>query len=327
MDETRIERFDQFMARALHDPQHGYYARHIRAIGHRGDFTTAPMMDALLGRVIASWATAKIKATGCRHLIEIGPGQGVLAQQVLRNLPWQLRWRIQLHLVEQSEVLTTMQKERLGPRLGRPVRWHRSPADALDACGGAAVMFSNELVDAFPVRRFRLTPDGWMELWVQSGNPKSPPEEVLRPIEDQPDSSVFEQSMFAVGQEVEVHAAYHEWLREWLPLWRRGAMLTIDYGAEMPQLYHRKPRGTIRAYWLHQCLTGPEVLLRVGHQDLTADVNFTDLQRWIHVPQRLSTLRDWVRAWAPSAPPAHPLIAPFGPGDAFLALEHDQGAT
>ena len=33
--------FEQFMARALHDPQHGYYARRITGVGRRGDFTTA----------------------------------------------------------------------------------------------------------------------------------------------------------------------------------------------------------------------------------------------------------------------------------------------
>src|SRR5690606_20096595 len=67
---------------------------------------------------------------------------------------------------------------------------------------------------------------------------------------------------------------------EWLPSWKSGRMLTIDYGATAETLYHRRPRGTVRAYLLQQRLEGPAIYENVGRQDLTADVNFTDLQNW-----------------------------------------------
>jgi SAM-dependent MidA family methyltransferase len=57
-------------------------------------------------------------------------------------------------------------------------------------------------------------------------------------------------------------------------------MLTIDYGDEMPALYRRRPRGTLRAYFHHQRFEGVEVWHRFGRQDITADVNFTDLRAW-----------------------------------------------
>lgn len=57
-------------------------------------------------------------------------------------------------------------------------------------------------------------------------------------------------------------------------------MLTIDYGDEMPALIHRRPRGTLRAYFHHQRFEGLEIYHRFGRQDLTADVNFTDLRAW-----------------------------------------------
>ena len=41
------------------------------------------------------------------------------------------------------------------------------PAEALAACHGRAVIFSNELVDAFAVRRFQNTADGWQELMIK----------------------------------------------------------------------------------------------------------------------------------------------------------------
>src|SRR6478609_2354584 len=97
--------FEQFMARALHDPEHGYYARRIHAVGRRGDFTTAPMLSDAPARAIAAWAVRAMRETGCRDLIEIGPGEGTLAAAVLKHLPWHVRWQTRLHLVETSTPL------------------------------------------------------------------------------------------------------------------------------------------------------------------------------------------------------------------------------
>jgi SAM-dependent MidA family methyltransferase len=57
-------------------------------------------------------------------------------------------------------------------------------------------------------------------------------------------------------------------------------MLTIDYGDVAPSLQLGSPSGTLRAYWKHRRITGMETYARFGRQDLTADVNFTDLIRW-----------------------------------------------
>ena len=182
-------RFDEFMARALYDPLHGYYAQRITAIGRRGDFTTAPMLSAAPARAIAAWAASAMRETGCRDLIEIGPGEGTLAAAVLRQLPWQVRWKTRLHLVETSPVLTALQQT----RLGRRARWHRTMPQALAACAGRAVVFSNELVDAFPVRRFQNTAAGWRELAVAFDENHRAHESLL-PAAPLPPSSSFHQS-------------------------------------------------------------------------------------------------------------------------------------
>ena len=58
-------------------------------------------------------------------------------------------------------------------------------------------------------------------------------------------------------------------------------MLAIDYGDVLPQLYHRRPRGTLRGYLLQQRMEGPDLYQNIGRQDLTADVNFTDVRAWL----------------------------------------------
>jgi SAM-dependent MidA family methyltransferase len=62
--------------------------------------------------------------------------------------------------------------------------------------------------------------------------------------------------------------------------WHQGAMLSIDYGGTTGEIYKRRPQGTLRAYRGQQRLTGSEVYELPGRQDITADVNFDDLQRW-----------------------------------------------
>lgn len=308
-------RFDQFMDRALHDPEKGYYARRITGVGRRGDFTTAPTLSSAPAKAIASWAAAAMKECSTRHLIEIGPGEGVLASAVLKHLPLALRWRAKLHLIETSAPLTEIQRRLLGNR----AVWHRDPSSALAACGGNAVIYSNELVDAFPVRRFENTLGGWQEIAVDLPSRK----EILLPSPQLPDSSIFH-SARSIGQRVEVHESYHHWLGGWLPLWKSGRMLTIDYGATSENLCHRRPSGTVRAYLLQQRIEGPGIYENMGRQDLTADVNFTDLIRWTGdtcTDHKLRTFGEFISPFLNEDPAGKQLADPGGAGGAFLVLD------
>ncbi len=297
------------MRRALYDPTRGYYTRRIAGVGRAGDFTTAPMLCAAFGQAVARWALAAMEETGCRSLIEIGPGEGALAASVLRHLPMFSRWRTRLHLVETSAPLAGLQRK----RLGRRACWHDSPAEALAACHGRAVIFSNELVDAFPVRRFQKTTAGWREIAVHFGPDGHAVESLVEPVRPLPDSSSLAAD-HPVGQRVEVHESYRDWLSAWLPQWQAGRLLTIDYGATAGRLYQRRPQGTVRGYLLQQRLEGGAIYQNPGRQDLTADVNFTDLLSWSEAwtcDSRLVSLAEFCRGFA----------LPDGIGEAFLALD------
>lgn len=309
--------FEQFMARALHDPEHGYYSRRISGVGRRGDFTTAPMLSDAPAKAIAAWAALAMRETSCRNLIEIGPGEGALAAGVLKFLPWSLRWKTRLHLVETSIPLTQRQHERLGKR----AIWHRSMTEALAACEGSAAIFSNELVDAFPVRRFQKTALGWQELAVRFDGQRRV-EETLLPPATLPGSSGF-LTCHPDGQWIEVHETYHRYLTAWLPHWKSGRMLTIDYGAAAESLYHRRPRGTLRAYWHQQRREGVEIYQHPGHQDLTADVNFTDLEAWSQPWANVRRLTSFGKFLQTHADPGHALLAEDGAGGAFLVLDQE----
>ena len=182
----------------------------------------------------------------------------------------------------------------------------------MDACGGKAVLYSNELVDAFPCRRLEKTEEGWREIAVSDG-------EVLQPMESQPGSTLFSRD-FPVGQRIEVHESYCHWLQTWLPLWKAGRMLTIDYGATVEELYQRQPQGSIRAYLLQQRLSGLDIYQNVGRQDLTADVNFSDLIQWSQPWVKESKLKTLGQFLVGSGAEKR-LLDPDGAGGAFKILE------
>jgi SAM-dependent MidA family methyltransferase len=311
--------FEEFMRIALYDERRGYYSRRITGVGKRGDFTTAPMLSEAPARAIADWARWAMKECGCRDLIEIGPGEGRLAAAVMKYLPWHVRWRTRLHLVETSGPLAAHQKELLGNK----AVWHSSPADALAMCGGNAVIYSNELVDAFPVRRFVRTTAAWQELAVHITEDGRVTESLMSPA-PLPESSGFAEN-HPPGQMIEVHDSYRRWLAGWIPQWKSGRMLTIDYGAEAETLYHRRPRGTLRAYLLQQRLEGPEIYQNIGHQDLTADVNFTDLMQWAKdwsAAQQLRTFGEFLQSH-----PDPSFTGDQGIGSAFLVLDQKRGSA
>ncbi|MDX1680878.1 MAG: SAM-dependent methyltransferase, partial [Akkermansiaceae bacterium] len=242
-------RFDVWMHNALYDPKRGYYSRRIETVGGRGDFTTAPILSDALAHAIGKWAYRAMQETGARDLIEIGPGNGTLAKAVWKSLPWIRRRKTRLHLVETSAPLEKQQRELLGDK----VIWHKNPATALEACDGKAVIYSNELVDAFPCRRFEHTAGGWREIAVEF-NRQGRVNEILMDVDELPESSIFQRDFPSV-QRIEIHESYRKWLEGWLPLWKAGRMLTIDYGAEAKDLYPRQPDGSMRAYLLQERLT------------------------------------------------------------------------
>lgn len=268
-------RFDQFMEAALFDPDHGYYTKRIRNIGEKGDFATSATLSKTLGKAIAHWATRTAHLPSSPlSLIEIGAGDGSLAKAVLSALPLWHRLRCRYHIVETSAPLTQLQRD----QLGRRVTWHQHPTSALAACQGRALIFHNELVDAFPTRIFQTRSNQWQELYIHRQNGDF--SEEFRPLTTQlPTSTAFHWQP-PDGQRIEVLESYRLWLQSWRSHWHSGEMLTIDYGDQCPAVYHRRPNGTLRGYLFHQVLSGLAVYQNPGRQDLTTDVNFSDLIEW-----------------------------------------------
>jgi SAM-dependent MidA family methyltransferase len=333
--------FERFMQEALYHPACGYYAARVGKVGREGDFSTSATLHPALGRAIAAWAAAhgaEVRTHGHWHVIELGGGSGALAASVLHSLGWLRRRRLTYHIVEISPRLQAAQRQHLGA-LGRRVVWHEAIGPALQQAQGHALIFSNEFVDAFPCVQLVLDPASghWREVCVHWPDGSDLPQETFGPWPRAADPPSAPTSALAAkyrpGQRVELHLSFRRWLESWRSLLQSGRMLTIDYGDAAAALYERRLGGTLRAYCRQQRFTGSEVYERFGRQDLTADVNFTDLQRWgedLGLPTcGLRTQRAFFEQWLPrrllrsASTDAHLafLLQADGAGTAFKVLE------
>ena len=306
------EPFSSFMRRALYDPERGYYTARIKTVGARGDFSTSATLSPLLGKAIARWLRDESAATGVRTLIEVGGGDGSLMQAALDGLGWWQRRRFEVFMVDASPVLVQQQKQRLGKKVRA---WFPTLPEALAAGEGRALIFHNELLDAFPVDLVQGDGEAWHEVWLrqEAGQVR----EELRPLSL--DAGLFSVLRSAPSGRRELQGSVHAWLQDWLPQWRAGAMLTIDYGDVLPALYQRRPQGTLRAYLMQQRLTGLEVYLNPGRQDITCDVNFTDVRAWLAAAGMKETLYETQAAFIRQR-----VAVPSRSRDAFVI--HEQGA-
>jgi SAM-dependent MidA family methyltransferase len=323
--------FEQFMRAALYDPEVGYYTARVREIGTRGDFATSSTIEPFMARAAALWfgRVSRDFRGGFRHFIELGGGNGTFAREFLRSIPLSLRLRTRYHLVEISPSLRTTQRQQIQ---GYGIRWHETVKEALDAAGGVACIFSNEFVDAFPCRLLEWSGGRWAEIRIIKGGDGLDWSAV--PLGDAVPSgfsALSEPSLQREGQRVELHGSYRTWLaQELVPHWHAGRMITIDYGGEAGTIYQRRPLGSLRGYYRHQRREGTEVLRQFSFQDLTADVNFTDLRNWgeelgIHTV-RLLTQADFLRAELDRGfPPNASSSDPLGAGEAFKVLDQERG--
>jgi SAM-dependent MidA family methyltransferase len=301
MEPERVLPFARFMELALYCPKIGYYERPMTAPGRAGDFFTSVSVGPLFGRLLAadfSGRLAKIAAPSTSsgpaprlHLVEAGAHDGRLALDILSwfeetNSP--LQPRLEYVLIEPSDERQAWQKQTLSHFANR-VRWCRSPEE-LGGHSIDGVIFSNELLDAFPVTRLRWNAarQEWKEMgvtgpegksgpfvWAELPSPSVPLEPLLASagLEIPPALA----AVLPEGFTLDLAEGAGRWWAAAARALRHGSLLTIDYGLTAPELLHpSRAGGTLRAYHDHH--PEPDLLARPGEQDLTSHVNFTQLQ-------------------------------------------------
>lgn len=276
--------FARFMDLALYAPGLGYYRAGARKFGSGGDFVTAPELSPLFSRCLARQCREILERLGGGAILELGAGTGIMAADILLELRALNALPERYAILELGGELRERQRQTLTertPDLLERVVW----LDALPEPGLRGVVLGNEVLDALPVERFRITPDGPRRLEVvwKRGDPATGLEPGLDWIEGADD-----RTLTATVAQIEAEIGWRlpegyvseyvprlaDWVRAVAEPLAAGALLLVDYGYSRREYYHpERADGTLLCHYRHRVHADPLIL--PGLQDITASVDFS----------------------------------------------------
>lgn len=227
--------FADFMDLALYHPTVGYYRQTRRRIGYGSetDFYTASTSGSIFGELMAAATVCLLNGQepGEFTFVEIGaePDAGIL--------------RDVSHPFGAYQTIP----------LGYPI-----------TLSGRLVVFSNELFDAQPFRRFVGQGGAWKELGVKLQGDRLEESVMSTPAPPGLPATV------ADGYHLDVPWRARKLMRQISSQPWQGLMVACDYGKSWAEICTAHPQGTARAYHRHQ--QSNNLLALPGAQDLTCHV-------------------------------------------------------
>jgi SAM-dependent MidA family methyltransferase len=267
--------FSRYMELCLYDPIQGYYSRTKEQFGKAGDFYTASDVHAVFGRLLARQFDEMWRALDAPprlDIIELGPGRGLFAQDVLawsrKKFPDFLD-AIHYTCVESSAHLRARLHDRFSGDAGKFTIV--SSLDEVPSSLEAAIVFANEFFDALPVEV--LGPHGALRVGLAGDRL------VETFAEPSPEELEFLDSYGIVPKTGRAEATLVglEYMRRISDLPQHGFVVAIDYGYTRPELFAGRAASTVRAFHQHSLSDSPYE--NPGEQDITAHVNFTALRQ------------------------------------------------
>jgi SAM-dependent MidA family methyltransferase len=272
--------FREFMETALYAPGLGYYVTTRALFGAAGDFVTAPELSPLFAACLANGVAGVLAKTDGGDIVEFGAGSGVLAVELLPALQRLGAEVARYRIVEPSPVLAARQRERIDrdPRLA-DLRDRFEWLEAAPARQWQGVAIANEVVDALPVDRFRVTAGGCEAIGViEAGDafafaPGAADAALAAAV------ALLQGALpvpMPAGYVSELRPGQRGWLAGAAQGLSRGAILVVDYGLPRAQYYHpSRDGGTLCGFRRHRRVA--DALADPGLQDLTAWVDYSAL--------------------------------------------------
>jgi len=273
--------FYDWMKAALYDPQDGYYCRiDQNKWGREGDYRTSPERSSLFAATFARYFARLYEDLGRPAkwtIVEVGAGDGRFASGVLQTLRkcFPDVFSATCYVIDEvSSQSRSLARERLKPYADRV-----EVKKLTDAKIDHGVVFSNELLDAFPVHRVTMNDGQLQEFYVNLGGNESFEWLLSAP---RPDSSARLLGYFegcgielGEGQVAEVSLEIDEWFSRVAGKMGAGYVVTVDYGAAARDLHApaRARVGTLRGFRRHEFVD--DLLASPGEQDLTTTVNWS----------------------------------------------------
>lgn len=286
--------FEKFMEMALYYPEMGYYSSPERLIGRAGDFFTSPHQHPIFGAMAAKQLIEMWEIMGRPsefRAVEVGAGAGYLSKDIfdylcrpcgdpeLADKKKVFLASLRYSIIEPFFHFRNKQSDILKEHTeARNITWASSLKEAGEIRG---CIFSNELLDAFPVHVIEMEDDieiGPKEICVGfDGN------EFIEEKIDASDEITDYIRQFDIDllpcYRTEVNLRIRYWLDEAAAALAEGFILTIDYGYTSREYYsEERSKGTLLCYHKHQF--NENFFQHVGKQDITAHVNFSSVKIW-----------------------------------------------
>jgi SAM-dependent MidA family methyltransferase len=251
----------------------GYYTRRQEQFGKGGDFYTSSDVHAVFGRLLARQFLEMWQALGSParlELIELGPGRGLFAQDVLdwseKKFP-KFYAALRYTLVEGSASMRGRLEERFAQRIASG---KVKIVEAMEGvAGGEFIVFGNEFLDALPVEV--VSSQGQLHVGLEGDRFC----EQFLPVQPQVLEYLDRYSVHpGPGERLEAGIAAMDAVGNIAhALSGRGFLLFIDYGYTREEQLAGRHRGTLKSIRRHAITTSPYE--SPGEQDITADVNFS----------------------------------------------------
>jgi len=269
--------FARYMQLALYEPGLGYYSAGAHKLGAAGDFITAPEVAPVFSRCLAVQCEEVLRTLGGGDVLELGAGSGAMAAALLEELGRRDALPGRYLILDVSADLRERQRATLAaavPGLLDRVAW----LDRLPE-GFSGVVVANEVLDAMPVERFVIRGGQVNALGVtwqidrlewSETRAHAALVDAVRAVER--DTGVA----WPDGYASEINLGLGGWIAALSASVARGLLLFVDYGLPRREFYAPERRdGTLLCHFRHRFHDDP--FTRLGHQDITAWVDFTAL--------------------------------------------------
>ncbi|MCR6110462.1 SAM-dependent methyltransferase [Bacillus sp. A301a_S52] len=267
--------FAKYMKVALYDPAVGYYMKPEVKLGYKGDFYTSNHVHPVFAETLTHYFMTVIETQRLSPFIcEWGAGDGQFANYALsflqNNFP-DFYEKITYIILETSPYHRKVIERKLQSHKKKTILYSSFTELTKSILSFEGIVFSNELIDAFPVHRVKKTASGLQEIKVDLQNNQL--KEITVPCENRDIINWLDTygPKLPEGYSTEVNLALKEWMnqiRSWLS---KGLLVTIDYGYRNDELVQpQRKDGSIRGYKNHKLVTNP--LKEPGEMDLTAHV-------------------------------------------------------
>jgi SAM-dependent MidA family methyltransferase len=280
--------FRDFMELALYHPEFGYYTRRENPVGKGGDYVTAPSLSPVFSFAIAGLFREflrRCEGEVC-SFVDIGCGDGGLVRAVAEQIDEKNARFFGVDRnagVSPAGPAASRRRDGGGSETlpGQPAGRRRSAFyRTLDEVprDGVHFIFSSELYDAIPFTRLVQRGEHLHELYVaEREGTLDWTEHEASPLYD--DYFAARGVELAEGQFADVALEWEAFHEDVVRFVTRGLIVTLDYGFPAKKLFHPRARrfGTAAAYSRQR--VHRDLLSDPGEQDLTAHINFSDLER------------------------------------------------